>query len=672
MVAGRRSALIVACDSYVDPSLRKLRAPTRDAQALADVLQDPAIGGFDVRTSLNEPAHVVCEAVEGFFADRGPEDLLLLHFSCHGVKDESGELYFASSNTKLGRLGATGVAAEFVNRRMNRSRSRRIVLLLDCCYAGAFERGMAHRAGTGMNLEQLSGRGRAVITASSAMEYSFESGELTDSADGKPSVFTGALVDGLSTGEADRNQDGLITLDDLYDYVYGKVRSCSPNQTPGKWVFGVQGELYIARRNRRLAEPMPLPVELRMLIDSPLSSVRAVAVRELEKLLHGGHLGLAEAAQQNLRELCRDDCRTVSSAAESALDSDIPAAVPPFPAPITDRTPPDSSSAAESGPPKAPVADKVADAPCPTEPQRRRPKPTAQEQPSSHQPSVTSRPRHGKSVGADDAQRSDPVALPRVAGALMLCAAVAMACNPFIPYDRWHDERVLDIGLAKAAAPAFMMAALAGCAGICLLGARRARSIGAGVALGFNATVPWFLWNQWGPWTDWGAATWLWFAALELSVLAAGFAASTVIRTADIRLRFALPADAGSRTMGCVGLGLAPVLLYAVTERSENPQSWGVLSLTVMALAIPVCAAVAVPRAFGVALFAGWCGAAALVAYYSIRLPTPDDLNPEVVIIFVLTMAVAVAVVAITVASESSTEANRARAPMFTRPRDAR
>ncbi|TWH16627.1 Uncharacterized protein containing caspase domain [Rhodococcus rhodochrous J45] len=215
MVTGRRSALIVACADYQDPGLQCLRAPTRDAEALASVLKDPRIGGFDVRTLLNEPAYVVSEAVEEFFADRSTEDLLLLHFSCHGVKDESGELYFAASNTKLTRLGATGVAAEFVSRRMNRSRSRRIVLLLDCCYAGAFERGMTHRADTSMNLqEQLSGRGRAVITASSSMEYSFESGALADAANGGPSVFTGALVDGLSTGEADRNQDGLITLDE--------------------------------------------------------------------------------------------------------------------------------------------------------------------------------------------------------------------------------------------------------------------------------------------------------------------------------------------------------------------------------------------------------------------------------------------------------------------------
>jgi uncharacterized caspase-like protein len=85
----------------------------------------------------------VNEAVEEFFVDSSRDDLLLLYFSCHAVKDEGGELYFATANTKLRRLGSTAVAAHFVNRRMSRSRSRRVVLLLDCCYAGAFERGSA-------------------------------------------------------------------------------------------------------------------------------------------------------------------------------------------------------------------------------------------------------------------------------------------------------------------------------------------------------------------------------------------------------------------------------------------------------------------------------------------------------------------------------------------------
>jgi ABC-type glycerol-3-phosphate transport system substrate-binding protein len=332
-VDGTRSALIVANDDYQDAGLRRLRAPAADAQALASVLQDPKIGEFQVRTLLNEPAHEVTLAVEEFFADRRPDDLLLLHVSCHGVKDEDGELYFAAANTKLRRLGATAVAAEFVNRRMSRSRSRRVVLLLDCCYAGAFERGMTARAGSGMGIkEQFGGRGRAVITASSAMEYAFEGDELADSQGVQPSVFTSALVEGLQTGEADRDQDGLVGLDELYNYVYDRVRAATPNQTPGKWAFGLQGDLVIARRAHPVTTPVPLPPGLQEAIDSPIAGIRAAAVPELTRLLHSRHAGLALAARQTLERLTNDDSRMVSAAATAALGLQVQPA-PPEPAP---------------------------------------------------------------------------------------------------------------------------------------------------------------------------------------------------------------------------------------------------------------------------------------------------------------------------------------------------
>ncbi len=357
---GRRSALIVASDEYQDVGLSELRAPAADADALAAVLSDPEIGGFEVRTLLNEPAHVVNEAVEEFLTDRSPDDLLLLHFSCHGIKDQEGELYFAMANTRLRVLGATAVAADFVNRRMTQSRSRRIVLFLDCCYAGAFDRGMRARATKVMDLEErFGGRGRAVITASGAVEYAFEGGELTESGDPAPSVFTTAMVRGLTTGEADRDQDGYVDLDELYDYVYDAVREVTPHQNPGKWTFGVQGDLVIARRNLPVTEPAALPPELQHSIDSPLAGVRAGAVDELARLLSGRHQGLALAARQALETLADDDSRTVAASATAALDRS-PHTAPPGatgPAPPTRPTDTAGATSPTRRPPTATTPD---------------------------------------------------------------------------------------------------------------------------------------------------------------------------------------------------------------------------------------------------------------------------------------------------------------------------
>jgi hypothetical protein len=41
-------------------------------------------------------------------------------------------------------------------------------------------------------------------------------------------------VEGLK-GEADRDGDGQITVDDLFDYAFEKVRLATPKQTPSKF-----------------------------------------------------------------------------------------------------------------------------------------------------------------------------------------------------------------------------------------------------------------------------------------------------------------------------------------------------------------------------------------------------------------------------------------------------
>jgi uncharacterized caspase-like protein len=110
------------------------------------VLGDPQIGEFDVRVVHNETAHVIQAQIEDLFSDARPEDILLLHFSCHGLKSESGELFFAARNTRPNRLASTAVPADFVQRCMRTSWSRSIVLFLDCCYGGAFGQGVTVRA----------------------------------------------------------------------------------------------------------------------------------------------------------------------------------------------------------------------------------------------------------------------------------------------------------------------------------------------------------------------------------------------------------------------------------------------------------------------------------------------------------------------------------------------
>ena len=313
-----RDALIVAIADYRDPKLRQLRAPVADATALGRVLEDPAIGGFTVQLALDEDESTLTRRLARFFSDRRPDDLLLIHFSCHGIKDASGELYMAATDTETDLLSATGIPSRWLSEHIGTCRSKRIVVLLDCCFSGSFPFGTHYRAGEQVNVQQhLEGRGRVVITASNAMEYSFEGDHLSGS--GQPSIFTAAVVEALETGQADRDGDRLVSVDELYDYVFDRVRETTPNQSPTK-LSSLEGPLYIARSQyERPIEPAALPKELVDLTRHPYAEARVGAVTELSRLLASNNPGMRLSARLTLESMINDDSRKVSDRAHAAL-----------------------------------------------------------------------------------------------------------------------------------------------------------------------------------------------------------------------------------------------------------------------------------------------------------------------------------------------------------------
>ncbi|MFI9453975.1 caspase family protein [Amycolatopsis sp. NPDC052450] len=321
-MTGERRALIIANGEYDNPGLSALRSPAADAEALAEVLADRNISEFDVQVVRDETAHVIASRVEDLFADSAPDDVLLVHFSCHGLKSESGELFFAARNTRPERLASSAVPADFVQRCMRMSRSRSIVLLLDCCYGGAFSQGVAVRASGEANVLDafpgggFGGRGRAVITASNSIEYAFEGDHLADD-HARPSVFTSALVDGLRTGDADRDEDGWIALSELYDYLFDSVRERNPNQTPSRDIE-MQGELYLARSRRRRIKPSPVPADLRAASEDPNMFTRLGAVTELRRRLTSENLSVAIGAHEVLTTMAQTDIQHIAEAADLA------------------------------------------------------------------------------------------------------------------------------------------------------------------------------------------------------------------------------------------------------------------------------------------------------------------------------------------------------------------
>ncbi|MDN3239679.1 caspase family protein [Glycomyces tritici] len=255
---GARRALLIGTADYEDGRLRPLKAPLNDLDALSAVLADPEIGGYEVAELREQPVHLIERAVQKFLVHSEPDDELLLYFSCHGLKDDEELLYFAGTDTEPEPelLKTHAVPAVDVSGYLEAAEARRKVLLLDCCFSGAFRAG-AKSADPRLDIGgTFTESGTVVISASDRFQQAFE---LVSPTDPKPlSVFTDAAVRGLRSGDADLDGDGFVSADDLYKYVTKALHEAGSAQRPTRSVLSGVGDLKLTRQ-RNPPKQVPKP-----------------------------------------------------------------------------------------------------------------------------------------------------------------------------------------------------------------------------------------------------------------------------------------------------------------------------------------------------------------------------------------------------------------------------
>jgi uncharacterized RDD family membrane protein YckC len=243
-----RFALTIGVD-YARSALQPLPAAPNDARELAEVLGDPGIGGFDVTPSVNEPAQLVKERIEGLFRNTEPQDLVLLAFSGHALR--ATDPYLALADTDPSLPLSTTIGRRFLSSVLDHAPVEHIVVVLDCCYSAGFR----FFAPDGL----LQPRQGICVMSSSLADQASWAGDFT-------SVFTSALIEGLRTGRADgfddRAADGLITARELFAVAADACRRSRRRQEARlHLVNGADGDIVVARRVGSLTGG-PLPVRL--------------------------------------------------------------------------------------------------------------------------------------------------------------------------------------------------------------------------------------------------------------------------------------------------------------------------------------------------------------------------------------------------------------------------
>jgi len=237
-------AVVVGIDKY--PNTRQLRYAVSDARAFFDHLVNfNRIPPENVLLLLNEDATLTkLRSALGTHLKKsaGPEDMVIIFFAGHGATEKDSmspdgdglEKYLLPCDADPRDLYATALPMGEITRIFNRIQAERLVFIADACYSGA-SGGRSIGAGSlranisDAFLDRIAaGKGRVILSASGANEVSEENHQL------RHGIFTYYLLQGLR-GDADVDQDGVITVDEAFAYVSLEVpRATGQEQHPVK------------------------------------------------------------------------------------------------------------------------------------------------------------------------------------------------------------------------------------------------------------------------------------------------------------------------------------------------------------------------------------------------------------------------------------------------------
>ncbi len=200
--------------------------PAKDAKLLQLVLSDVETCRFSVRSLLDRGLIEVRREIASICADASEQDTLLIYYSGNGFPGQDGSLYLLVADSDGEYPHATALDNEFILSQLRSSKCRHIVLVIDACHAGAF---FTHNRGIP--------NGLYAITSSGADEL------CDDTPEG--GAFSRALCGGLRNAAADADGDGLVSIDELHEFVKQELRNEGHKGTPQKWVWNVPGVIYI-------------------------------------------------------------------------------------------------------------------------------------------------------------------------------------------------------------------------------------------------------------------------------------------------------------------------------------------------------------------------------------------------------------------------------------------
>ncbi len=236
MAFDKGHALVIGVGSYTYIPYANIPISVTDAKSVCDLLCNKNLCGYppeQVTLLYDKTAsrESILSTLEVIAKKTTEESTVLLYYCGHGEYGTDGNYYLTTYDTKEfnGKVvKGTGICENELIEKLREISAKRLLLLFNSCHSGEISpelgiSGMENSFGSA-NLPKTineailsSGEGRIIITACRPEQKSWIG-------KGKLSIFTQALVDGMSGKGYITNNNGYISAFMLYEHIYVYVK----------------------------------------------------------------------------------------------------------------------------------------------------------------------------------------------------------------------------------------------------------------------------------------------------------------------------------------------------------------------------------------------------------------------------------------------------------------
>ncbi|MDX2133231.1 MAG: caspase family protein [Saprospiraceae bacterium] len=220
-------AVVVGVGKY--KTMPALQFTDDDAYRFYTFLKSPeggALNDSQITLLLDDKAtrDNILRSMQQLFLRADDNDVVLFYFSGHGLNGSFLPVDFDGYNNKLRH--------DEVRQLFLKSKAKHKLCIADACHSGSLSYGLVAKGPAPVTLDSYyqafeeSEGGIALLMSSKAEELSLEDHGL------RQGVFTYYLMEGLK-GKADSNNDRLVNIQEIYQYVFKQVRTYTSGvQTP--------------------------------------------------------------------------------------------------------------------------------------------------------------------------------------------------------------------------------------------------------------------------------------------------------------------------------------------------------------------------------------------------------------------------------------------------------